>query len=171
MLSKRNISIPLKWFVHYCYRIRTEVWLEGRIERSLTSITRLTKRLLSPRKSLSRISWVHLLGRFSVTPFKKTLLAPDGAVQIACGNIAGFFCPINGVCVDFAFLDGFLVVKSPVELDVVGVYTARQNKGDVETIDVETVQARKISSTVKVETDDEGTYDHVSVSSAQRHEL
>ncbi len=100
-------------------------------------------------------------GPFSVTPFKKTPLGPDGAVQIACGNIAGFFCPINGVCVDFAFLDGFLVIKSPVELDVVGVYTARQTKGDVETIDVETVQARKISSTVEVIADEEGAYDHV----------
>ena len=100
-------------------------------------------------------------GPFSVTPFKKTLLGPDGAVQITCGDIAGFFCPINGVCVDFAFLDGFLVIKSPVELDVVGVYTARHNKGDVETIDVETVQARKISATVEVATDEEGTYDHV----------
>jgi len=94
-------------------------------------------------------------GPFSVTPFRKTRLAPDGAVQVSCGNIAGFFCPINGVCVDFAFLDGFFVIKSPVELDVVGVYTARHTEGDVETIDVETVQGRKIAAAVDVETDDE----------------
>lgn len=89
-------------------------------------------------------------GPFSITPFKKTVLAPDGAVQVSCGDIAGFFCPINGVCVDFASLDGFLVIKSPVELDVVGVYTARHNRDDVETIDVESVPARKISEVVKV---------------------
>ncbi len=94
-------------------------------------------------------------GPFSVTPFKKTVLQPDGAVQVSCFDIAGYFCPIDGVCVDFAFLDGFFVVKSPVELDVVGVYTARHTDGDVETIDIEAVQGRKISSTVDVSTPDE----------------
>lgn len=98
-------------------------------------------------------------GPFSVTAFKKTQLEPDGAVQINCGNIAGFFCPIDGVCVDFAFLDGFLVVKSPTALDVVAVYTARHTEGDVETIDVEEVRERKISSKIKVATDD-GTDGH-----------
>ncbi|MCH9697591.1 MAG: Kazal-type serine protease inhibitor domain protein [Gammaproteobacteria bacterium] len=89
-------------------------------------------------------------GEFSVTPFEKTTLAPDGAVQFTCGNIAGFFCPINGVCIDFAFLDGFLVIKSPVKLDVVGVYTARSVDGEVESIDVERVPARKIVSKTDV---------------------
>jgi hypothetical protein len=60
-------------------------------------------------------------GRFDVTPFKETELQPDGAVGINCFDIAGYFCPIDGVCVDFAFLEGFLVVKSPVPLDVVRV--------------------------------------------------
>jgi hypothetical protein len=92
-------------------------------------------------------------GPFSVTPFKKSKLAPDGALQVSCFDIAGFFCPIDGVCVDFAFLDGFLVIKSPVELDVVGVYTARHTDGDVETIDVEPVSGRKLSETVKAESD------------------
>jgi len=63
-------------------------------------------------------------GPFAVTPFKEAILQPDGAVGVNCFDIAGYFCPIDGVCVDFAFLEGFLVVKSPVELDVVGVYTA-----------------------------------------------
>ncbi len=100
-------------------------------------------------------------GPFSVTPFRKTQLKPDGAVQVSCSHIAGFFCPINGVCVDFAFLDGFLVIKSPIELDVVGVYTARHTDGDVETIDVETVQGRKIATTVEVETEGEGEKEKV----------
>jgi hypothetical protein len=89
-------------------------------------------------------------GPFSVTPFKKTTLPPDGAVLFDCGSVAGFFCPINGVCVDFAFLDGFLVIKSPVELDVVGVYTARHADGEVESLDVETVQLKKVDATVKL---------------------
>ncbi len=89
-------------------------------------------------------------GPFSVTPFKKTALQPDGAVKFNCGTVAAFFCPIDGVCVDFAFLEGFLVIKSPVKLDVVGVYTARHNDGEVETVDVETIQPRKLRGTVKV---------------------
>ncbi len=64
-------------------------------------------------------------GPFGVTPFKEAVLQPDGAVGVNCFDIAGYFCPIDGVCVDFAFLEGFLVIKSPVPLDVVGVYTAR----------------------------------------------
>lgn len=76
---------------------------------------------------------------FSVTPFKKADLQPDGAVELSCFNVAGYFCPINGVCVDFAFLEGFVVIKSPVPLDVVGVYTARHTDGEVETMDIETV--------------------------------
>lgn len=89
-------------------------------------------------------------GPFNVTPFKGAVLQPDGAVGINCFDIASYFCPIDGVCVDFAFLEGFLVVKSPVPLDVVGVYTARHSEGEVESIDVETVLPRKIHDTVKL---------------------
>jgi hypothetical protein len=48
-------------------------------------------------------------------------------------------------------LEGFLVIKSPVPLDVVGVYTARPTDGEVESIDVETIQPRKIRENVKME--------------------
>jgi len=89
-------------------------------------------------------------GPFAVTPFKEAILQPDGAVGVNCFDIAGYFCPIDGVCVDFAFLEGFLVVKSPVELDVVGVYTARHTDGDVESIDVETIKPRQIRESVKI---------------------
>lgn len=89
-------------------------------------------------------------GPFNVTPFKGITLQPDGAVGVNCFDIASYFCPIDGVCVDFAFLEGFLVVKSPVPLDVVGVYTARPAEGEVQSIDVETVQSRKIHDTVKL---------------------
>ncbi|MBL8496634.1 Kazal-type serine protease inhibitor domain protein [Nitrosomonas sp. JL21] len=89
-------------------------------------------------------------GPFDVTPFKSAVLQPDGAVGVSCFDIAGYFCPINGVCVDFAFLEGFLVVKSPVPLDVVSVYTARHTDGDVESIDVQTVQPHKLQETVRI---------------------
>lgn len=89
-------------------------------------------------------------GPFGVTPFKEAVIQPDGAVGVNCFDIAGYFCPIDGVCVDFAFLEGFLVVKSPVPLDVVGVYTARHTEGEVESIDVEAVEPRQIRETVMV---------------------
>jgi hypothetical protein len=89
-------------------------------------------------------------GPFGVTPFKEAVIQPDGAVGVNCFDIAGYFCPIDGVCVDFAFLEGFLVVKSPVPLDVVGVYTARHTDGEVESIDVEAVEPRQIRETVKI---------------------
>jgi hypothetical protein len=89
-------------------------------------------------------------GPFSVTPFKRAGLQADGAVELSCFDIAGYFCPINGVCVDFAFLEGFVVIKSPVPLDVVGVYTARHTDGEVETMDVETIQPRQMREMVKL---------------------
>ncbi len=89
-------------------------------------------------------------GPFGVTPFKEAKLSPDGATSLSCFDVAGFFCPINNICVDFAFLEGFVVIKSPVPLDVVSVYTARHTDGEVETIDVETVAPRLIKETVAV---------------------
>lgn len=89
-------------------------------------------------------------GPFSVTPFKKAELQADGAAELNCFDIAGYFCPINGVCVDFAFLEGFVVIKSPEPLDVVGVYTARHSDGEVETMDVDAVRERQISESVEL---------------------
>jgi hypothetical protein len=89
-------------------------------------------------------------GPFSVTPFRKAELQADGATELNCFDIAGYFCPINGVCVDFAFLEGFVVIKSPEPLDVVGVYSARHSNGEVETMDVDTVPQRQISEEVSL---------------------
>ena len=89
-------------------------------------------------------------GPFSVTPFKKAELQADGATELSCFDIAGYFCPINGVCVDFAFLEGFVVIKSPEPLDVVGVYTARHSDGEVETMDVDAIPQRQIAETVEL---------------------
>jgi len=85
-----------------------------------------------------------------VTPFKEAVLQPGGAVEVNCFDIAGYFCPIDGVCVDFAFLEGFLVIKSPVPLDVVGIYTARPTDGEVSSMDVEMIQPRQMKETVKI---------------------
>lgn len=88
---------------------------------------------------------------------KKGELAPNAVLSIDCGTIAGFFCPTaEGLCFDFGALDGFVKINSPVELDVVSIYTARPTEGEVSTIDVETVEPRQITKTVDVVSDDEG---------------
>ena len=87
---------------------------------------------------------------------RKGELAPDAALSIDCGTIAGFFCPTaDGLCFDFAALDGFVKINSPVELDVVAIYTARPAEGEVATMDVETVETRRIAKTVEVVSDDQ----------------
>ena len=74
----------------------------------------------------------------------------DGATELDCFEISGDFCAVNGVCVDVAFLEGFVVIKSPEPLDVVGVYTARHSDGEVETMDVDAVRERQISEAVEL---------------------
>jgi hypothetical protein len=90
-------------------------------------------------------------GKFNVSPYKKAALGPDGAVQVNCGNIAGAFCPIDGVCIDFSSIDGFVVLNSAQELDVVVIYTARPSEGEVQTMDVETVLPRKIRKKIEIQ--------------------
>jgi hypothetical protein len=93
------------------------------------------------------------LGSFSVSPYKAFTLGPDQAVAYNCLDIANFFCPINGVCVDFTAIDGFLVLNSAEELDVVAVYSGNPKGGEVSTLDTETVAARKIAKLIKIEPD------------------
>jgi hypothetical protein len=91
-------------------------------------------------------------GRFSVTPFHKASLNPDAALEIDCQDLASFFCPIGEppVCIDFIFIKGFVVIDSPVEVDVVAVHTARHSDGEVETMSVNQIEPRKVAKTVKV---------------------
>jgi hypothetical protein len=93
------------------------------------------------------------LGSFSVTPYKTFTLGPDQAVAYNCFDVAGFYCPINGLCFDFTAIDGFLVINSTEELDVVAVYSGNPKGGEVSTLDTETVAARKISKLIKLELD------------------
>jgi hypothetical protein len=71
-------------------------------------------------------------------------LGPDETLAIDCRGLPTLFCPVDNMCFDFAFLDGFLIIASPVELDVVVVYSARDSDGQVRTLDVETVHPRSI---------------------------
>lgn len=92
--------------------------------------------------------------QFSVTPYRSIKLGPDGATRIDCGTIAGYYCPFGdtSICVDFGFFDGFVVIQSESELDVVGVYTARHSGQDdeVETLDVEEVEGRTVRQTLTI---------------------
>jgi hypothetical protein len=81
-------------------------------------------------------------------------LEPDQAVAYNCFDISNFYCPIRGVCVDFTAIDGFLVVNSPVELDVVAVYTAHPKGGEVSTLDTETVAGRRMPKTIVIRPDE-----------------
>lgn len=92
-------------------------------------------------------------GSFGITPYKSLTLEPDQAVAYTCSDIAGFYCPIRGVCVDFTAIDGFLVVNSPAELDVVAVYTAHPKDGEVSTLDTETVAGRRMPKTILIKPD------------------
>src|SRR5262252_5551857 len=92
-------------------------------------------------------------GSFSITPYKSLTLEPDQAVAYNCFDIANFFCPINGVCVDFTAIDGFLVVNSPVELDVVAVYTANAKSGEVSTLDADAIVGRRLPKTIVITPD------------------
>ena len=86
---------------------------------------------------------------------KKGELAPHASLSVDCGTIAGFFCPTaEGICFDFAALDGFVMIKSPIELDVVTVHTARPREGEVSTMDVETVEPREIVEEMEVVTEE-----------------
>jgi len=93
-------------------------------------------------------------GSFSITPYKSLTLEPDQAVAYNCFDISNFYCPIDGVCVDFTAIDGFLVVNSPVELDVVAVYTAHPKGGEVSTMDTETVAGRRMPKTIVIKRDE-----------------
>lgn len=72
-----------------------------------------------------------------ITEYKWTELKPDGVETITCENMNKIF--------DTVFIhgfEGFLVIESPVSLDVTAVYMA--GKEVVNSIDVEDIRERKI---------------------------
>jgi len=66
-------------------------------------------------------------------------LKPDHATRVDCIDIArDFGIPfVHGA-------EGFLVIESTDSLDVTAVYTAGKHGGEVESIDVEQIQERRI---------------------------
>jgi CARDB protein len=72
-----------------------------------------------------------------VSKFFDAKLGPDEALEIDCPDIR------RHAQVHEEFLKGFVVIESEVELDVVGVYTAAGDDGQVETIEIERVPARR----------------------------
>jgi hypothetical protein len=125
-------------------RYKTVINIHNPTERKI-QITRKFALAIHPEETLSP---------FTITPYKSLTLAPDQAVAYSCLDIANFYCPIDGVCVDFIAIDGFLVVNSPVELDVVAVYTAHPTGGEVSTLDTETIAGRRMPKTIMIRPDE-----------------
>ncbi len=73
-----------------------------------------------------------------ISRFTEIKLGPDQAVSINCAQIR----ELLGTRPDF--IDGFTLIESNVELDVVAVYTAADKHGQVVTLDTERVPVRKI---------------------------
>lgn len=74
-----------------------------------------------------------------VSPFFDVTLKADEALEIDCGDI------YSHMQMHPTFLKGFVVIESKTELDVVAVYTAAGASGQVETMDIETVQPRRVT--------------------------
>jgi hypothetical protein len=91
------------------------------------------------------------VGDFSITPYKSLTLIDDQAISFNCFDISSFYCPIRGVCVDFTAIDGFLVINSPVELDVVAVYSANPTNAEVSTLHTEIIPARRIVKNIAIQ--------------------
>jgi hypothetical protein len=80
-----------------------------------------------------------------VSPFFHKVKHPlytGEAREYSCRNLLGVGERITG------FAEGFMVIASPVELDIVVVYTARAPDGYVSTLDVEEVQPKKRAKTI-----------------------
>lgn len=71
-----------------------------------------------------------------VTAFRNGQLRADQAIEIDCRVVQSM--------VNAAFVKGFVVIQSRVELDVVAVYTAGAAGATLTTMDVERVQPRRL---------------------------
>jgi hypothetical protein len=119
--------------------------------RTIINIHNPTERKIEiARKFALAIEPGEAAGEFSITPYKSLILEPDQAVAYNCFDISSFYCPIRGVCVHFTAIDGFLVINSPVELDVVAVYTAHPKGGEVSTLDTQAVAGRRMPKTIVI---------------------
>jgi len=79
----------------------------------------------------------------SVSNFRAATLGEDQADSVNCGGIHSIAGTGGG------FLEGFLVIVTPKELDVTGLYTAEPSAGaGVTTLHTQVIQLRKLSLTV-----------------------
>ncbi|MBI3660094.1 hypothetical protein HY230_06445 [Candidatus Acetothermia bacterium] len=78
-----------------------------------------------------------------ISKFRLSQLPSDAAFELTCEEFSSD--------TQTKFVTGFLVIESPVELDITAVYTARPSDGEVSTIDVETIASRKVRLTLSVE--------------------
>jgi hypothetical protein len=73
-----------------------------------------------------------------ISKFFDARLGPDEAFEIDCPDI------FRRTEANVSFLKGFAVIESPMELDVVAVYTAAGSTGKVETMELERVNPRRV---------------------------
>jgi len=73
-----------------------------------------------------------------ISKYFESALEPDAVETVTCAQVPNF-----GLVLIHGF-EGFLVIESTHSLDVVAVYTAAPSKGQVSSIDVETVKERKL---------------------------
>jgi hypothetical protein len=71
----------------------------------------------------------------AVSPFQQIRVDPDGALTISCREIERLARATS--------VDGFVVIQSSVELDVVAVYMGSSTAGPVSTLDVERYTPRR----------------------------
>ena len=71
-----------------------------------------------------------------ISRFIDLILGPDEAISIDCRQISKLLEAMHG------FSEGFVVIESDVELDVVAVYTAAGKDGKVQTLHTDRVPAR-----------------------------
>jgi hypothetical protein len=77
-----------------------------------------------------------------VSKFFDARLGPDEALEIDCPDV------MKRVKTD-GFLKGFVVIESGLELDIVAVYTAAPERGEVVTLHTERVPARRLATPIK----------------------
>jgi hypothetical protein len=77
-----------------------------------------------------------------ISPFWESALRPDQALEIDCTDI------FRHTQLHTRFIKGFVVIQSPSDLDVVGVYTAAPSpSGTVAALEIERVPARRGGTT------------------------
>lgn len=107
----------------------TDSFLPGSYQTAVNIHNPQTKKILLRQKIASAIG---------ISKFFESVLEPDGVTGVTCGQIGKF-----GLHLIHGF-EGFLVIESTNSLDVVAVYTAAPNQGQVSSIDVEQIKERRI---------------------------